>query len=60
MSIDAWTIVWKIVFFTGVSLFAVLAVFVIFGGARDVGKLIRKLKQDALDNDHSEPASDEE
>jgi len=60
MSIDAWALVWKIVFFTGVSLFAVLAVLVTFGGARDVAKLIRRLKQDALDADHSEPFSDED
>ena len=60
MSINAWALVWKIVFFTGVSLFAILAVLVIFGGAKDVGKLIRKLKQDALEADHSEPASDED
>ncbi len=60
MSIDAWALVWKIVFFTGIALFAVLAVLVTFGGAKDVAKLIRKLKQDALDADHSEPASDED
>ena len=60
MSIEAWALVWKIVFFTGVSLFAVLAVLVIFGGAKDVGNLIRKLKQDALDPDQSEPDSEED
>ncbi len=60
MSIEAWALVWKIVFFTGVSLFAVLAVLVIFGGAKDVRKLIRKLKQDALNPDQSEPDSDED
>ena len=58
MSIDAWTLVWKIVFFTGVTLFTVLAVLVIFGGAKDVGNLIRRLKQDALD--HSESPADED
>jgi hypothetical protein len=60
MSIEAWALVWKIVFFTGVFLFAILAVLVTFGGAKDVGKLIRKLKQDALNPDHSEPVSDED
>ena len=60
MSIEAWALVWKIVFFSGVSLFGILAVLVIFGGAVDVGKLIRKLKHDALNPDQSEPVSDED
>ena len=60
MSVESWTLVWKIVFFAGVSLFAVLAILVIFGGAKDVGKLIRKLKQEARDSNQSEPFSDEE
>ena len=58
MSVEAWSLVWKIVFFTGISLFAILSVLVIFGGARDIGKLIRKLKQDA--GSSAEPASGEE
>lgn len=46
------------VYFTGVSLFAVLAVLVIFGGAKDIGKLIRRLRQDTAGQ--SEPGSDED
>ena len=60
MSVEAWSLVWKIVFFTGISMFAVLSVLVIFGGAKDVGKLIQRLKKDARDDSQSEPVSDED
>jgi len=46
MSIESWSIVWKFVFFMGVSLFAILSVLVITGGARDIKKLIQRLKED--------------
>ena len=46
MSIEAWSLVWKIVLFTGIALFAVLAVLVITGGAKDIVKLIRRLKSE--------------
>ena len=47
MSIDTWIIIWKLLFIIGVSLFAILAILVIFGGAKDIRKLIRRLKSDA-------------
>ena len=47
MSIDTWIIIWKLHFIIGVSLFAILAILVIFGGAQDIRKLIRRLKSDA-------------
>ena len=60
MSIESWTIFWKIVFVIGVSTFAILSVLVIFGGAKDIAKLIRRLKDDAEDPETSGPLSDEE
>jgi hypothetical protein len=36
MSIESWSIFWKIVFIIGVSTFAILSVLVIFGGAKDI------------------------
>ena len=60
MTIESWSIVWKIVFIIGVSLFALLAAFVIVGGARDTSKLIKRLKKEAEQSDGSETTSDEE
>jgi hypothetical protein len=61
MSIEGWTIFWKIVFIIGVSTFAILSVLVIFGGAKDVATLIRRLKKDARESEASgTPLSDEE
>jgi len=35
MSIESWTIFWKIVFIIGVGMFAILSILVIIGGAED-------------------------
>ena len=51
---------WKIVFFIGVGMFAILSIVVIVGGALDVGKLIRRLKRDAEESQASGTISDEE
>ena len=60
MSIESWSIVWKIVFVIGVSLFAILSILVIGGGARDIRNLIKKLKEDAKNSSASDTLSDEE
>ena len=44
MSIDFWIVLWKGVLIGGIALFAILAVVVTIGGARDVAKLLRHLK----------------
>jgi len=60
MSVESWSIFWKIVFFIGVGMFAILSLLVIVGGALDVGKLIRRLKRDAEESQTSGTVSDEE
>jgi hypothetical protein len=60
MSIESWSIFWKIVFIIGVSTFAILSVLVIFGGAKDIAKLIQRLKDDAEESETSGTLSDEE
>ena len=60
MSIESWTIFWKIVFIIGVGMFAILSILVIVGGAVDVRKLIQRLKKDAEESQTSETLSDEE
>jgi uncharacterized oligopeptide transporter (OPT) family protein len=60
MSVESWTIFWKIVFIIGVGMFAILSFFVIIGGAKDVAKLIQRLKKDAAESQTSETISDEE
>jgi len=60
MSIESWSIFWKIVFFIGVGMFAILSILVIVGGAIDVGTLIRRLKKEGEEPGISETLSDEE
>ena len=60
MTVESWSIVWKIVFIIGVSLFAILAAFVIVGGAMDTRKLIKRLKKEDEQSDVSETTSEEE
>lgn len=60
MSVESWSIFWKIVFFIGVGMFAILSLLVIVGGAFDVGKLLRRLKRDAEESQTSGTVSDEE
>jgi low affinity Fe/Cu permease len=57
---EAWSIFWKIVFVIGVSTFAILSVLVIFGGARDIARLIQRLKKESQDPGISETLSEEE
>ena len=45
MSLEFWITLWKIVLIGGVLLFAVLAVVVTIGGARDVVRLLRSLRR---------------
>ncbi len=53
MSLEFWIMLWKIVFIVGISMFAVLAVVVSIGGARDIVKLLNTLKaQQAEGRDH--------
>jgi hypothetical protein len=60
MSIETWSIIWKIVFIIGVSTFAILAILVIFGGARDITRLIQRLRKESQEPGTSETISDEE
>ena len=60
MSIEGWTIFWKIVFVIGVGTFAILSIFVIIGGAKDIRTLIRNLKKQGEDQELSDTISDEE
>jgi hypothetical protein len=60
MSVESWSIFWKIVFIIGVGMFAILTFLVIIGGARDVAKLIQRLKNNAEESETSETLSDEE
>lgn len=55
MPIEFWIGFWKVVLFVGVGLFAALAVVVTIGGAIDVGRLFRTLKEQ-----HAERQSAEE
>jgi hypothetical protein len=45
MSIEFWTILWKLVLIIGVGLFAGLAVVVIIGGALDIRRLLNTLRK---------------
>ncbi len=51
MSLDFWILLWKIVLVVGVGLFAVLAVVVTIGGARDIAKLLRTLRAEQTNED---------
>lgn len=42
---DSWELLWKITFFAGVSVFAGMAVWVTFQGARDIKSLFRTLNE---------------
>jgi len=44
MPLESWIILWKCVLLGGLGLFAVLAIVVTIGGARDAAKLLRQLK----------------
>lgn len=60
MSLESWSIFWKTVFIIGVGMFAILSFLVIIGGARDVAKLIQRLKDDAEESETPGTLSDEE
>ncbi len=44
MPTEFWIVLWKCVLIGGIALFAILAVVVTIGGARDIAKLLRHLK----------------
>ena len=46
MPIEFWILLWKALFVVGVGLFAVLAVVVSIGGAIDVRRLFRTLREE--------------
>ena len=46
MPVEYWILLWKIVFFVGVGLFAILAVVVTIGGALDIGRLFKTLREE--------------
>lgn len=45
MSIEFWSQLWKLVLIVGIGLFAALAVVVTVGGARDIQRLFRTLRE---------------
>ena len=57
MSIEFWIGLWKIVLIAGLGLFATLAIVVTIGGALDVIKLFRTLKQQHVQDASDDPAS---
>ncbi len=60
MSIESWTIFWKIVFIIGVGMFAILSIVVIIGGAKDIRTLIQRLKKEDEEPGLSDSISDED
>ena len=42
---EIWMAIWKWVFVVGVSLFAIMAVYVTIGGVRDIKRLFRRLDE---------------
>ena len=49
MPLEFWIALWKAVLIGGVALFAALAVVVAIGGARDIAKLLRTLRDQRTD-----------
>ena len=43
---NAWMILWKTVFVIGVGIFAVMSLWVIVAGFRDIKRLLEKIKKD--------------
>ena len=46
MPVEYWILLWKFVLIAGVGLFAMLAVVVTIGGAFDIRKLLRTLREE--------------
>ncbi len=46
MDIEYWVILWKVVLVVGVGLFAILAVVVTIGGAIDIRRLFKTLREE--------------
>ncbi|MEN8254451.1 MAG: hypothetical protein ABFR33_03170 [Verrucomicrobiota bacterium] len=55
---EFWEALWKTVFVCGLASFALLAVWVSIGGARDIKKMLRNLNQEH-ETGADEPAQDE-
>lgn len=51
MSTEAWILVWKVVLYGALVLFAVLSVWVILFGARDIRHMFADLREQADDRD---------
>jgi hypothetical protein len=45
MAIDSWILLWKVTLIASVGLFAALTLVVTFGGARDIVRLVRNLRE---------------
>lgn len=61
MPLEFWIVLWKAVLIIGIGLFAALAVGVTIGGARDVRKLLRTLREDhrQANAEHAPPGESE-
>ena len=46
MSLEFWIFLWKALFIVGIGLFAALAIVVTIGGAIDIGRLFRTLREE--------------
>lgn len=57
MSIEAWSILWKIVLIGGIGLFALLAVSVTIGGFLDVRDLFVNLRKQHLSGQDDDESS---
>ena len=55
MSLDFWVLLWKAVLIGGVTVFAVLALVVTVGGALDIGRLFRTLREEAAQHQDDLP-----
>lgn len=59
MPLPYWIMLWKAVFIIGIGLFSVLAVVVTIGGARDVRKLLRSLREEHRESRETDSAPGE-
>jgi len=47
MSTETWILIWKVVLTTAIGAFAILSVWVIIFGFRDIKRMLRELRADA-------------
>ena len=55
MEITSWIALWKIVLILGIGGFSVMAVWVTIGGALDVRKLLRSLREEPAEDAEGKP-----